>query len=370
MATGFCPYLLTHINEVAKSANPMYKVRPTGFLGMLKSEMTPGSLKVDSGNGHKKTVQVKYKNRFRIADTDTTASCDNVLVPAWKETTVGLTKFRQLAIHIEDSVIAQYCDDASKMVSYGTPASQFMNEFYESTILQGANALLGAVNRDLLNQMKANFGVHLATGTATAVTLNINKDSNTNLLTGGITKLLADYKRNQMSGRPLVVGSGLFLNHTLQMPFSTPMQNGLDNKIAAGQYDFFYDEDASLQWGTDNIGVFERDSIQIVEYLQNRGSFAGDKGVSTFGTINIPMATERGIIPIGFDYQFKYYDCPTTLTDAYAGTSVTVNRGWSLILSKTFDLFTIPTDAYQSGDELSGNRGSLRYNVTNTCETC
>ncbi len=370
MATGFCPYLLTHINEVAKSANPMYKIRPTGYFGMLKSEMTPGSLKVDSGNGHKKTVQVKYKKRWRIADTDTSASCDNVLVPAWVETTVPLTKYRQLAIHIEDSVIAQYCDDASKTVAVGQPASQMMNEFYESTILQGANALLGAVNRDLINVQKAAFGVNYVTGLSTATTVNINKDSTINPLDKGITKILSDYKRNQFSGRPLIVGSGLFLNYTLQQPYKAPDQAGIDSKMAAGQYDFFYDEDAALQWGTNNIGVFERDSVQVVEYLQNRGAFAGNKGPSTFGTVNIPMMTERGIIPIGFDYQFKYYDCPTTLTDAYSGENVSVNRGWSLIISKTFDLFTLPTDAYQAGDELSGNRGTLLYTVSNDCETC
>lgn len=370
MATGFCPSLLTHIKEVAKDANPMYKIRPTGFLGMLQTEMTPGAIKIDSMNGHKKTVNVKYKKRFRIADTDTSRSCDNVLVPAWVEDTAALTKFRQLAIHIEDETIAQYCEDASRTISLGKPATDMMNEFYESTILQGANALLGAVNRDLLVQMLGRFGVNLRTGLSTAATLNVNKDETINPLDNGLTLLLSDYKRNQMSGRPLVVGAGLWLNFMLQQFAKSVNQSGLDSKIMAGAMDFFYDEDFANQIGANHIGVFEKDSVQIIEYLRYQGFKAGNKGVSTFGTLPIPMQTEKSITPVWFDYQFKYYDCPTTLTDAYSGGSVTVDKGWSLIISKDFDLWNIPTDAYQAGDELSGNRGTLRYNITNSCETC
>ena len=371
MANGFCPYLLEHIGQVAKTANPMYKIRPTGFLGMLKTENTPGAIKVDNGQGHKTQVNIKYKKRWRIADTDTTASCDNVLVPAWVEDTASLTNFRQIAIHIEDSVIAQYCEDASKMVTQGAPATQMMNEFYESTILQGANALLGAVNRDLINIMKTKFGVNYRTGLSTAATININKSASTNKLDDGVTQILADFKKNQMSGRPIVVGSGLFFNHTLQSPMiNGANQFGLDGKIQSSMYDFFYDEDFALQVGTNRIGVFEKDSVQLVEYMVNRGSFAGDKGVSQFGVIPIPMDTQRGVMPVMFDYQFKYYDCPTTLTDAYSGGSVSVSRGWTLILSKNFGLWTIPTDAYQSGDELFGNRGTLLYDVTNSCDAC
>jgi hypothetical protein len=36
-----------------------------------------------------------------------------------------------------------------------------------------------------------------------------------------------------------------------------------------------------------------------------------------------------------------------------------------MILSKNFGLYTIPTDAYKASDVLTGNRGSLAYEVTN-----
>lgn len=371
MATGFCPYLLQHIAQVAKSANPMYKMRPTGYLGMLMSENSPGAIKYDQGNGHYREVRIKYKKRWRIADTDTTPSCDQVLTPSWVEDTVAVNNYRQLAIHIEDSTLAQYCSDATSTVMVGKPATEMMNEFYESEVLQGAHALVGAVNRDLINLQKSRFGANYANSLlTTAYNLNINKDSTINPLDKGITRILADFKRNQMSGRPIIVGSGLFLNYTLQQPFKSADQAGIDSKIASSLYDFYYDEDAALQWGTNHIGVFERDAVQFVPYLRNRGAFAGDKGPSTFGTIPFPMLTDRGIVPVEFDYQFKYYDCATTITNAYTGSSISVERGWSLIVSLNFGLWTIPTDAYQAGDELAGNRGSLRYNISNDCETC
>jgi hypothetical protein len=369
MATGFCPYLLDHISQVAKTSTPEMKVTPTGFLGMLKTMNSPDAIKVDKLNGHKAEFRVKYKKRWRKADTDTTASCDNVLVPAYVEDTMTLTKYRQLAIQIDDDQIEQYCEDASRSKAAGTPATDFMNEFYNSTILQGAMALLTGVNDDLVDIQTGRFGVNVRTGNALTSTLNINKDQTVNPLDDGIVLMLSDYKRNEMMGRPIVVGAGLMLNYVLQQPFKTADQSGLDSRMALGQYDFFYDE-AATSWGVNQIGVFEKDSVQIVEYMMNRGFKAGDKGVSKFGIIPIPMATEKGTVPILFDYQFKYHDCPTNLTNAYDGSVVTVDRGYVLIISKRYDLWNIPSDAYQNGDRLSGARGSLRYTVSNECESC
>lgn len=369
MATGFCPYLLTHINEIAKSSNPMYKVRPTGFLGMLLTDNSPNSIKVDAGNGHQKTVNIKYKKRFRRADTDTSRSCDQVLRPAWVETTASLNKFRQLAIQIDDETIAQYCEDASKMIKNGTPATDFMNEFYESEILQGANALLDAVNFDVVNIQKSAFGKEIVSGNATAatpVTVNFNDDATSNSFAEGIGKILTDFKLNEGSGKPIIVGAGHFLSYQMQQSYKGLNNVGIDTKIATPLYDFFLDKGAADEWGSNDIGVFEKDSVQLIQYNRNRGFKAGQKGNSVFGIIPIPMMTERGVVPVLFDYQFKYYDCPQTLTDAYSGDSISVDRGWQLIVSKDFGLFNIPTDAYQTGDPLYQNNGTYRYRLTNS----
>jgi hypothetical protein len=76
------------------------------------------------------------------------------------------------------------------------------------------------------------------------------------------------------------------------------------------------------------------------------------------------------MIGLRWDMQLKYYDCPTTVTNAYTGSSQSIDRGWVLILSKNYGYFPTPTDAFDGADVLHGNNGTLRYNITNTCDAC
>lgn len=374
MAQGFCPNLLLHMREVAQSATPQFKMRPTGFFGSLIASGNVNALPVDAKTGHKKEVKVKYKTRYRIADTDTSRSCDNVHRKSYSETTASLDKFRQLAINIDDETIAQYCEQASRSVVAGQPATAFMNEFVEDVILGGANALIGAVNRDLVEAQKSKFGSINIGGTTTdtsssPITVNFNDDTSVNKFDEGMTKILGDYQDNDGSERPIIVGGGLFHKYAIQQRAKGLAQNGINTSIFNSDFEFWYDRDASNDWtdsgAKNNIGIFEPNSVQLIEYMRNRGHKAGVKGTSTFGIIPIPMVTNNGIIPVNFDFQWKYYDCPTTLTDAYSGDSIEVDRGWSMIVSKEFGLFNLPTGAYESGDELEGNNGTYRYKVTN-----
>lgn len=373
-SAGFCRDLLQSMVEITKSGTPEYKIQPNGFTRMLISAMSPGAIKNDSYNGHFKTVVVKKKQRFIRADTDTSESCDNTLVPAYTEDTVSVANIRQIAFHINDEVIAEYCDGASATSSVGRPNIAIMQEFLD-TLMSAADALLDGVEFDLVNLMKTRFGVNRVTGLATARTLNLNKDETINPIGNGMNMLKVDFKRNQFMGRPLVVGGGNMLAFMEQQNAKSAAQDGLDTSIQAAGVDFFYSEEFASQMsvGGNNIGVFEKDAVQIVEYLRYQGFKAGVKpGGSVFGTIPIPVQGANGEIQaVMFDFQLKYNDCPQTFTDAYTGASLgSLPKGYNMIISKQFGLYTIPTTAYKAGDVLLGNRGSLLYDVTNTCETC
>jgi hypothetical protein len=62
--------------------------------------------------------------------------------------------------------------------------------------------------------------------------------------------------------------------------------------------------------------------------------------------------------------QLKYIDCPTTID--VGGAPQTVDRGWQVILSKYYTLWTQPDNAFDSGDPLEGTNGTLKYFVSNT----
>jgi hypothetical protein len=370
MAKGFAPYLLKHIATIAGFNTPQMKMEVPGFLNLLMSQSNVKALELGTAAGHKKTMRVKAKQRATKGMTDTSKSCDNVLVPAWQESTVELSVTRQIAIHIEDETIAQYEEDASRTVSLGQPATPMMNEFLEN-ILSHTSAIMEAVNDDLLTVASAAVGTNRATGSATSQALNINKDNTINPLDNGLTKLLSDYKINGGKGRPQIIGAGLFLEFMIQKANNAVgiSQSGLD-VMRLANFDFYFDMEMEVAFGTNQIMVYEPNAVGLVEYMEYTGFKAGDKGVSTFGVIVLPALVNGEIKPVKFDFQLKYNDCVTTFTDAYYGTELTLEKGYNLIISKQCGLWTIPADSYRATDVLSGNRGSYRYTISNDCEAC
>jgi hypothetical protein len=106
----------------------------------------------------------------------------------------------------------------------------------------------------------------------------------------------------------------------------------------------------------------------MIEFDRFTGKNGGPKGISYFGNIVLPMQlTAHEVVPVSFDYQMRYLDCPeavATMNDYY-GNPVVGNRGWQMIISKKVGLFQPPTNAWKASDPLFGTNGSLRYTITN-----
>lgn len=360
---GFAPYLLKSSREAFLSANPQDKVEEVGFISLLKSQNPRIEvLKLNTESGHKKSVQVKAKRRLNVAHTDTTKSCDASLTLPYYEKSVDLSSTRQVAVYLEDETLAKYMEDASKGIPVGD--SKVAVEMYDN-IRIAANALVEGLNQDLFTLGVAALGVNKVTGSSATQSVNFPLNTTNNDLASGMNKVLADFKRNNFSGRPQIVGDGLMHNFMLQQASKSNDQSGLDTKIQARNADFFYDPYTTTVAGSNQFLVYEPDAVGLVEYLEYKGFKGGVRpGSSIFGTIILPFGNTGGTIEL--DWQLKYYDCATTLTDSYYGTSMSVEKGFNMILSKQVGLWTVPNDAYRNGtDVYYGNRGSLRYTATN-----
>lgn len=371
MSNGPITAIIQHISEVAKTATPQYKIELPGFTQSLITAHDKGNIDYDSFNGHYKTVKVKKRKRYTVEQTETTPSCDVTNVPAYTDDTVSVANYRQIAIHIEDELIASYDEASSRQVPIiGTSVS---SEFIEE-LMNASNALLTGINQDLLTLAAAAVGVNRRTATTTAETINISKNIDTLSLTDGLTQILSDFRLNNMAGRPIVVGGGLFNNFMMQQASKLGGLNGFDTRIQAAGLDFFYDNDVADIIDTNNILVYEKNAVQLVEYLKYRGFKAGQKGTSVFGIAPLPFYTTTAsggmqLLPINVDLQLKYNDCEAEFDTGGYGTT-TLQKGWNMIVSKNYGLWTIPSTAYQAADPLSGNRGSLLYDITNDCDTC
>jgi len=350
MALGKSLGILQAIKEVTKDATPQYKLEPYGMLASLKMAHSPGVIKADSGNGHLKDVKIKYKKRSVVADTSDEASCEMGSEPAYTEQSVSIANVRRTARHIPNNWI-QALDEYA------------MDAMYEvmDTLFIMANGILQATNRDLVTLALANLGKNRSTGSTAAVAVNIAQDSTVNNLGDGPNRILTDFRRNTFTGKPIVVGGGNFEAFMLQQNAKVPGFNGIDTRIQAGGFDFFPDYNVGdIASSANKILVYEKDAIQLVEFMENKGFNGKRHGVSNFGTLVLPMQVGDQLVPVEFDYQFRENDCDVE------ENSVVYSKGTNLILSKRFGLYTLPTDAYQSTDPLTGNRGSLSYVVSNT----
>lgn len=374
MANGFAKPLLQDLATVAGAGYPGTKMRLNGFTAMAISNTDPGDIQITSVRGHKRQVDIKYKQRPTDQMTDTSASCDNVIVPSWLETTVSMSGFRQFAIHWDDATIQNYMDDASARVNLpgSLPGTSAFNEILKD-IQHAMNAIFTGVNKDLLGMVT--WGKNTVTGLSTATSLNFSADTSVQKFDQGFPRLLADYAKNNLTGTPQVVGAGNFMNVVLAQNMRAATDNsGYDPRIALNGMDYWADQTADLSayFGNNVIGVFEPGSVKFVEHNLNTGNFAGDRGVSQFFTISLPYVDtiNNRVVPITVDAQLKYRDCEQTLTDAYTGSTFTAGRGYTLILSKYFGLFQIPSDAYRHEDANRSVNGALRYSVTTNCDTC
>jgi hypothetical protein len=143
-------------------------------------------------------------------------------------------------------------------------------------------------------------------------------------------------------------------------------QAGYNTTVEAAGVKFFFDQAAQTILGADQFVVVEPNTVQIVEYMQFTGFKAGQKpGSSIFGTLALPMQVGTEVLPIEFDFQLKYVECPTSSIDQYYGTNITLQKGWVLILSKKCGLFQLPADSYSAIDPMVNVNGVFRYHATN-----
>jgi hypothetical protein len=375
MANGYCEALLLHLDSIAGQNYPGQKVTIPGFLNMLvTSPDRPTPLQDGYVGGHYRQVNVKYMPRTVVAQVSTSDSCGIDLQPAYKETTVSVNNVAQTGLWIADDTVRQYCEDASRTVAVGQPATQMMTEHLRG-ILHAMNGIYQKMENVLTTAMASSFGNHVATGTATAVTVNIEQDGNLNDLGTGLTKLLTDAAANEFCGTPMFVGAlgSLMHAYSIQKNQNALAQAiGFDPSALAANFQFFASGQTGSTWGAQHVGMFAPGSVHLVERQDNVGSFAGQRGTSFFTTIVDPRTqcwTPNGLGNIAFDLQVKYIDCPedaNNLPSGYLNTESLTGRGYALYIKKRYGLFTTPKDAFDGGDRLAGSNGTLRYAMTNS----
>lgn len=357
---GFCPAIMYHIEQIAESNAPARKMHVAGFLAMLfccqNSSVSP--ISDNYQGGHQKALTITYRRRPVLTDVQSEDNCDINTQPGRLEWTVPALTHKQYSFHISDDLIRQYCIDASAMRNTGAPPTQVMQEVYD-LIVEGANILLKAINQSLVIAMATEFGVNTTTGSSTGKVININRNGNDFALDDGIVEMMTDIQENEICGTPCYVGGGNFNAYTKAHALACCNQAGL-NLNQADIPPFFFDKDTQTIWGQNTVGAFAPGSVKFISRNRYVGPFAGQRGISFFTTLPLPVqefgCADDCLRDLVLDMQLRYNDCPVDDLD----------RGMQVILSKQFALWAQPDTAFSATDELFGTNGTLKYFVSNT----
>jgi hypothetical protein len=368
MANGYCPALLRHIRDIAAGNTPGRRLSPAGFTAMLlnfqNSLVSPINDSWKS-NGHVQGMTLKYRRRPTEADVTDEDNCEINSIPQYLEWNIPNLLYRQHSFFLSDEEIQKYCDEASRSVSIGRPATQIMQEHYE-VIIEATQALMRSINTALVTAMATQFGDNLVSGSNTGRVINIAKAGTDMTLDDGFIALLSDMRENEICDDTAIVGGGLFSAFDLSRAMLCCSNAGIDLG-RLGLPRFYFDKDTQAIWGQDSIGVFTPGSVKFLSRNRYVGAFAGQKGNSTFFTMPLPVnelyCADSNLRDLIFDVQLRYIDCPTTID--VAGVPTVVNRGWQFIISKLFGLWVLPTDGYNAGDVLEGTNGTFKYFITN-----
>jgi len=381
MATGYCPSILLHLAALG-GCDTAKKLHPTGFLSAVLSSMDGSAtteLEQQYAAGHKRVAAVKYRKRpLASAVVDGMVDCDVSTTNPYAEFTPTSLITKSKSVFIDYATIRQYCADASNPVnitktSNGTVMlnnqTRAMQEVYD-LILSEATALVKGINIALVTAMSTTFGKNVTTGLATSKAISFSLTSNG--MSDAFVTLMADARENEICDTDglTLVGSGPFANLDLIRKWfaNGPADNGLNKANMLDSFpNVFYDKDAASIWGANQVGMFEKGSVALVNYPQYVGGFAGKMANSELFNMRLPLADfccpQPFLDRLAIDVQIVENDCPTSMT-LDGGAAASAGMGVNVILSWTGALFVRPTTLYRTGDPLDGVNGALRYTIT------
>src|SRR6188768_3519443 len=230
MATGYCPALLRQVTEVANGNSAVGKIHVAGFLKMLFCCQNSSVNPVNDGfqdNSHRKTLTVSYRQRPTLAHVQDEDDCDINRIPVKAEWTLPSLNHKQTTFFLSDAEIQKYCDEASRSVMVGLPATAMMQEHY-AIFIEHANILLKAINRSLVTSMSTQFGKNVTTNSSYAKAINIAKNGATINLTDGIIEMMNDLRDNEICDDPCMVGGGLMASYDMIRMAQGLSQSGID----------------------------------------------------------------------------------------------------------------------------------------------
>lgn len=348
---GVVNAILKNISAVAGLNDPQYKITPVGALKAVLENNAVAAVTNEAGlqRGLDRTIKVRAVKRGLESDVSTVNSCETTITPVFAEHEITATQYNQIGIFIDEATMRTFEEQAASGFQVGGVTVPSI--LYEM-ILTKVNGLIQKIDRTILTAIESGKGVNAVTGSDAAQTVNF---SSTLTDDDGYVKLLTDAQTNEVNGDLIIIGSGVINNFDLLNKLKTSAD---DNGFGAVNYGVYNDPKAATVWGANEFFAIQKGSIGMADWQKNGGSYAGERGGSMYFTVPVPVQLANGeLSSLVFDAQLKYQDCP--IYDE--SNQLVADRGWILILSKSYGVYTAPKTLYAAGDPLENVNGIFHY---------
>lgn len=351
---GICERILRDLRDMAQPNAPETAVHMNGTLNAMLSPYNNRSAWEPLGvnDGTVRQMRIKYLRRGIVDDVledFADIECGIGTDPAYTEITMEITEeIAMPAITISEMDMKKLCMTGADYEGWR-----------DRVLLTNMDALRTKLSRNILQKIALNcIGVNINNVETGAPSPN---PKNINVLTGdcnavcadGISELLIDYEDNQLNGAPIIIGQGNWQKAMMGLDWGCCNTSGIDmNKVRASinahQSAWFKDTGSNAILGQDNILVLAPGAVQFIPWNPFKGMEKAWNG--NFAHLTLPDPVFPGL---KWAWHIKYTDCTD---DTGLGT-------YWMNLKAMWDVFCIPGDAFQAGDDIFGMTGAMIYHA-------
>lgn len=355
---GFCQALTVGALDTNIPNNPTTSMTPVGTLSaLLDPSNQPGMVSSEAlspSAGNKRSLRIKYRKRGVVSEVGDTVSCDYGTPSDYLEDTICPTLSSEINILVTQEQLQAYCSDALQTIQYGAAPTPLYLEMVD-LVRSKMNALRVHMNQAIVAKILANVGVNPTYGNNTPQNIAfLNGTTGGTVITGWQT-ILADLKRAEKNGRPLVIGDGKMQNAVWNSSYACCNSDGFDlNALSNTQPVLpFMDFDVPQLYGNnDYFLVLAPGTVTLIRYNDHKFYSKWDGGrLGDVLTGYIPDP-ETGL---EFDMLIEAKRCRTEDSPLFE---------FNIKLYLNYDVVFIPSNSYDSTDRLYQDNGIYNYIAT------
>lgn len=330
---GICEDIQESLINLMGNNSPSLKRTPVGYLQAVKSASNMAGVRQMPipSDGKKRKVRIVFDQR--ATDTGITdsigSSCDGDVVDTPFETD----------FEVEQEV-------SSPGIIFSEDEMRKLCQTDKSWIAQRLNARFDAmavyINKKLITLQNSTFG-KFKDGTSTVHSRQLLVAATKSAFYYGENQILNDFTDISATGRPILIGNGKLRDYTRIQSKGCCNASGIDLGMA-GEFDYYQDQHVGTILGNadDFIGLAPG-NVQFASWNKYVGSYEKlwDSVIKT-----TMMDPYTGLV---YDLTWKYDDC---------------EENWILKLSLHYDLFFLPSNAFNASDPLTGVNYTLHYRAT------